>query len=976
MKKNLLRNLFLSALLVTISNIVSADVLTGRAQWQRTGSVGRGWNVSDTYRLASNIVLKNEGEVSHLTFHLNAGKYESRQPFRLELHTKAPEISIKVYDVKENAIPFKLEKGGSTVEVSAGELEFQKIEGFGLQIASGTSPARIELQTPASMPLERVNISYALAGSSDHIDIAPQIAAPKVQPVKIAPQVAVQAQGFTLKNSVLTAEFSTTQGLQLKSLRNEYAGKNILIDPAQTKLFITEINGKRFGAGDWQVRKVSPAPGNAVTVELAQPQQKLSAQFKIALEGEGLKFGLQINNDAPQQQQWKAVFPQIGGLAISPQSEDDYYLYPMYGGLVQKINTSLRMYYGAGNESLWQMFDLFSPELGTGMSLRSLDAEGTLKGMAFRKGATPPAYATMTSTFLKDRTAPGYLWDSSLQPGNGASMGFEYSTYERATGQKVAYPEAVIEMHPGDWRQAMRTYSDWAHKAWQWRPLQTKLNDVWRIDYLNIKPTNVNTRLLFSNGKWHDFTRDNTDMGEWDAWWQWGEVGPFGISLDNLRKEAGDTAFSRLRYRVIPDPVTGKPVYIQNFGETNRYNTSMGGLPGLRAAVEKSQQTGILVQLYTAPMLADTSTSMGQYGPKHGVINPHFPTLAAHDMPPAPRDGHVIQYYSYRMDVNSDEFLDIVAQNMARLVKDTGIDAIRLDELGFGGFSCFSTEHKHAFGEPGQHWAMRAMAEMAKRVHKAASAEKPDFVLTAEYPGADIQAAQLDGALTSENRRYTVPGLRPLPVNIFRFYFPEIKLYEYRPNTKESGSKIAFWNAVGTFLDSYPDHLHRVLKENGDAFRSRDAEPLIPTLSSQVYANRFVSGNKQITLFYNAGQKTNSTPLIKAENLPNIHYVDLLSGKELPVKDGAIELSVKPDDVAAIARLSRSMKIKTTTGGWTITLQKSLPDATAALCDAAGNIIEQKNFVKGSAYLDTYGPDTAYVKLFSGKYLVDIIELP
>src|SRR5690606_35030852 len=115
------------------------------------------------------------------------------------------------------------------------------------------------------------------------------------------------------------------------------------------------------------------------------------------------------------------------------------------------------------NESLWQMFDLFSPELGTGMSLRSLDAEGTLKGMAFRKGATPPAYATMTSTFLKDRTAPGYLWDASLQAGNGASMGFEYSTYERATGQNVVYPEAVIEMHPGDWRQAMRTYSDLAH---------------------------------------------------------------------------------------------------------------------------------------------------------------------------------------------------------------------------------------------------------------------------------------------------------------------------------------------------------------------------------------------------------------------------------------------------------------------------------------------------------------------------------
>src|SRR5690606_28105349 len=145
-------------------------------------------------------------------------------------------------------------------------------------------------------------------------------------------------------------------------------------------------------------------------------------------------------------------------------------------------------------------------------------------------------------------------------------------------------------------------------------------------------------------------------------------------------------------------------------------------------------------------------TSMAQYGPKYGVVNPNFPALAPLDMPPAPRDGHVIQYYSYRMDVNNEEFIDMVAQNMARLVKDTGADAFRLDELGFGGFACYSTQHSHLFGELGQHWAMRAMAELAKRVHAAASAVKPDFVLTAEYPGADIQAANLDGALVSENR--------------------------------------------------------------------------------------------------------------------------------------------------------------------------------------------------------------------------------
>lgn len=961
-------------ILLGVINTSYSDVLNGHAHWWRSGSIGRGWNIDDNYKVIGNTVLNKE--TMHLTLYLSAAKYDPKLAMRLELRTASPSVDIKIFDAKENTIPFKLEKGGSTVEVSAGELEFQKFEGFGVQINSGMAPVRIEIDTPVATPLAEVDLYYGLAGSSNHVNIAPVIAAPKVQPAQMTPRATQSSDGFTLKSTFLTAQFSTTNGLRLTSLRNEYAGKDILIDPAQTHLFLTEIAGKRFGAEDWQIQEVLLSDKNTVRVNLSLAPHHLIAQLTIGLAENGLKLGLQLQNAGSAEQTWKAVFPQIGGLAISDQPDDDYYLYPMYGGLVQNINANLRLYYGAGNESLWQMIDVFSPQLGTGMSLRSLDKEGTLKGMAFRKGAKNPAYGTMISTFLKQRTSPDYLWNSSLPAGNGSSMGFEYSTYSRAAGKSVQYPDAIIEMHPGDWHNAMRTYADWAHQAWQWRPLHTKLDDVWRIEYLNIKPMNVNTKLLFSNGKWYDnFARDNADMGEWDAWWKWGDKGPFGISLDNAHKEGGDTAYSRLRYRIIPDPVTGKPVYIQNFGETNRYNESMGGLPALKAAIKKSQETGTLVQLYTAPMLADANTSMAQFGPKYGVVNPNFPALAAQDMPPAPRDGHVIQYYSYRMDVNNEEFIDMVAQNMARLVKDTDADAIRLDELGFGGFACYSTQHSHLFGDPGQHWAMRAMAELAKRVHAAASAVKPDFVLTAEYPGADIQAANLDGALVSENRRYTFPGLRPLPVDIFRFYFPEIKLYEYRPNVLNNGGKIAFWNAVGTFLDSYSDQYHQVLKENSDAFRSADAEPLVPTLAPEIYANRFATQNKQITLLYNNSGKAVDAPLLKAELEPNEHYFDLLHGEELAVKNGAIQLEVQPEDVAAVARLPRSLKVGHAYGGWTITLTQNVPNASVALCDDKGVIFEQKNFVDGKAYLDAYGTTIKYIKLFSGKYLVDAMAL-
>jgi hypothetical protein len=76
-----------------------------------------------------------------------------------------------------------------------------------------------------------------------------------------------------------------------------------------------------------------------------------------------------------------------------------------------------------------------------------------------------------------------------------------------------------------------------------------------------------------------------------------------------------------------------------------------------------------------------------------------------------------------------------------------------------------------------------------------------------------------------------------------------------------------FCNAVGSFGSYYPAEVHRVLRENDDAFSSRHREPLVPTAARFVYANRFRSGEKLLYTLYNAtghtfaGREDGDSPL-------------------------------------------------------------------------------------------------------------------
>ncbi len=940
------------------------------AEWQAHKMIDDG-------RIISHAERSEAGGKSYVTLKFNASRFQGDKPLQLEIKSKKQPLSVRVIDRAGKSIATEKQTGGSFVEREAGEVFYQASEGTTLKVLPEGQPIHtLVVEAPADAPIGSIRISYVAKEKVPFLktNLTPRIAAvPKQTPAPRAARMAETKGGFVLENRFLKAGFSTTNGLRLESLQNEYAGKDMLLDPAQTRLFLIEIAGQRIGAEQWTVKGTKVNSPQEVVVDLWLESHRLAASLTASIDEGGLQLGLTIENAGEQDQTWKTVFPQLGGLSISPKPTADYYLFPLRGGVVQTINANLRATYGA-NVAWWQMLTLYSPELGTSFSMRCLDEEGIYKGIAMRKGASASEAATVTEDITIETMAPTQTWVESLPEGEGTAFAFEYVESSRAPGKAITYPEAMLEVYAGDWRPAMQTYADWAHRIWKWQPLDSKLNDIWQIQVVN------NTIVggghvpdLVTDGKWYDGYADTDyDMSEFGSWWEPSRKGPFGTSLANAEKEIGPRFYRRYKLEHQHNAGTKELTWVGGGRGDYSEPVSTGGWPAMRGAIAAAHKAGKLVALYTSPMLISDHSKIGEaHGKEYAVVNPHWPPLPADVLPTAPRDGYVIRHMVWRVCIGLEAYQDFVARQMADLIKNTGADVIRLDEVGHTGLACFNPEHNHLFGEPGHHTWMRSMRSMTAKVRTAMTEVKPDALVMAEYPGSDLLSSELDGALTYEAKTWSHRGLRVVPVNIFRFYFPEVRLYELRPETSQEfpyGVKLAFWNGVGIFASPLVVPHYRILKENGDAFRSRDVEPLVPTLSERVYANRFSKGEKEIVLLFNDRESEVNGEVLRASDSGEHHYFDLLNGKELVVEKGSVSLRVASKDVAAVARLPRVMEL--TESG--LRLRREVPDAKIALCDAEGKTLEQCAPDQAAELLAKHRatPDT-YLKLFSGGTLMD-----
>ncbi len=792
------------------------------------------------------------------------------------------------------------------------------------------------------------------------IDMCPVISNPAGAPRQgVKPSVAVQGNTITLENATLTARFATGGRLALTSIRNAITDCEMVRRPSQVDLLLVEVDGKRYsGSDDFACSEVTQTQ-NGFSAVLTLPDPAMRATFTAEIDDEGLRMGLDIINSGETSLDFKLAFPHLAGLAVSDEPADDYYFYPAGGGIVASEAAIIREGYGDYG-AMYQVMDVFSPSRGGGVYVRADDAEGWHKVMALRKYIPGAAESNIQRVVIK--TAPEYLWTNPLGEVEGTGLAYEYQRRTRGPGTGLRPATAVIAAHAGDWHTAMERYSAWAHDVWQFRPYPSKLKHVH-----NMMAAGWGQGYLFRDGAYRtDIVRENTDCIELMSWWEWSPLGPWSTPFDKLEEVLGEATYKRWTPYFVKDPVTGEMMWNNQPGDYDGYNERFGGLPAFQQAVQTYKDMGALVTLYTDPFRMDDASKIGQaHGKEWGVVDAE--------------GKHTTSYEVWNPCHDNPDVRDWVVETMGRVMRETGADGIRLDEYGHRGWACFSDLHEHTWSEPGVTQWNKAVTDTIRRVHEEMDEVKPDSVLTTEFPAYDYMMQHLEGCITYDVTSHKYP-IRPLECNIQRFYFPECMPYELDHQGNDPGDRNKFWNAVESFGRYYPWEYYTILRENEDLYYSRDCYPLMPTVTSRVYVNRFSGDGKTIFHVYNALGHTFDGPAVRLALAPGRHVFDLLACRDARVQlDGqtaTVSVYLPRDSVACVAVLPRTLQLKRVGGTLGVEVDAA-PEGNLRLVvsDVTGRELLSQPAGRGEHRINLgeieAGKTPACVKLLSDGQLVD-----
>jgi hypothetical protein len=163
-------------------------------------------------------------------------------------------------------------------------------------------------------------------------------------------------------------------------------------------------------------------------------------------------------------------------------------------------------------------------------------------------------------------------------------------------------------------------------------------------------------------------------------------------------------------------------------------------------------------------------------------------------------------------------------------------------------------------------------------------------------------------------------------------------------------------------------------------YQGTDNTPLLPTLEPLIYANRFRGPAKTLIHLYNATGHTFDGPVLSLtdDDIPDgvgdVHAIELLSGRELPIENGTVSLYIERDDVACVAGLPVVLQIDENAGvaildGRGGTLVVAAADGTELLVQGVDGDVAAVD--AGALPADA---TPACIKLLRDGQLVDVIE--
>jgi hypothetical protein len=410
---------------------------------------------------------------------------------------------------------------------------------------------------------------------------------------------------------------------------------------------------------------------------------------------------------------------------------------------------------------------------------------------------------------------------------NGAAVQVEVEYQVRlAAGETYRPPPVELTPHSGDWHQGLAAYRQWV-SSW-YRPAGPRpawlRSAFWaRRDY-PVGGTGGLFDVHHGRYTYPAFIHDGAAFGGIDF------IDISGWALSEKAGRVGD------------------------------YPIELGGAADLRRNVDFGLRRGIPTGLYFEGYLIDKNSDVGRtHGAGWQLIDAKG--QGAWWKGGDPREMFVCPY--------ARGWQQYIATRVADVARETRAGGVYLDEFGFGGKFCYSPAHGHRQGEE----TLRGEIEVARQVRHAldTTGRRGTMIYIEETP-PDAAAPYFDAAFCY-NLDHANLDLSPLKLNLSRFVFPDIRLWDMVSTGIDprvlplDDFRLSLWHGNGLWLKGHADtwygadllafirQAHAILKRHSAAF-SGTAEPLVASPHPAIFINRFRGGGETVHTLFNASYRT------------------------------------------------------------------------------------------------------------------------
>lgn len=291
-----------------------------------------------------------------------------------------------------------------------------------------------------------------------------------------------------------------------------------------------------------------------------------------------------------------------------------------------------------------------------------------------------------------------------------------------AAGGAQTLPEAGLEVYTGSWKKMAVTYRNWYLAHFPVTEMPQWLRDV--DAYMG--------GWTFKHGKPYPGFADNTQS----------TIMTCMDSFAELDRHFRQTPIDMVEFAFFAEQCSqvveiDDQRLMPHTDGVNRPRSDLGGAAALQEGVRRAQALGHRVTLYVEGFIVPS------YGPLFREI-PEAMDWRVQHVDGLLDGGYAHQHFEH-MCPGCRAWQDFLADRCASLVRDTGVDGIRLDSLGYYFFPCYNPAHHHESPFDYNRW----MDQLLGRVAAAIKAVNPDCFLSTEAP-LDLYSRHCNSAYSSQ----------------------------------------------------------------------------------------------------------------------------------------------------------------------------------------------------------------------------------